>query len=145
MNDLIWFGYTSHVRALKDVTEECLKRTVKPIRDAAEGLEVISKEDPALILFNAPTPVGGLTLPENVYLRDWVSTDCHVIERIREIKPKTPVIVTHVSVFPGYSLGNALAKYRKAGATDLVDSGAKFEEFADFLRKYLPVPNTSQR
>lgn len=102
-----------------------MNRKIQPIENAVEGLEAIRNAEFPLILFNSPTPVGELPLPEGIYVGDWVSTDCHVIKRINEVRPKTPLIVTHLSYFPGYELNFAIKKYKDAGTTHLFDWSVK--------------------
>ncbi len=140
--DLCWFGYVSQLRPLRIAVEFDLAREVRTFRDAPEGLEDISNNEYALILFNAPTPVGKLELPEGVYLKDWLLTDCYVISCAREKRPKTPIIVTHINYFERYDPSAAIKMYLEAGATDSIDwtHSAKhrpFRPFIDLLRKHL--------
>ena len=137
--DLSWFGYVNQLHPLKVAIELDLDRGVRTFRDAVEGLEGISNSEYPLILFNAPTPVGELALPEGVYLRDWISTDCYTISRAREIRPNTPVIVTHSNFFERYDPSTAIKKYAEAGATDFIDwTASKTDKpFIDMLKKYL--------
>lgn len=138
--DLCWFGYINQLKALATEISLGLGREVTPFRMAIEGLEGINKVDYPLILFNAPTPVGNLELPERTNLADWVSTDCHILRQIRKIRPETPVIVNHVNVFPGYpDPAEAIKKYTDAGATATFNTGdlKGNKDFTDFLREYL--------
>ena len=136
--DLGWIGFVNQLLPLKTEIEMDLGRRVQTFGDALSGLNGIEAADYPLILFNEETPVGDLHLPDNVFLRDTVSTDCYAINCIRSIRSDTPIIVTHSSPWRR-NTQEVLEKYRAAGATDFYDwvHTRKEGSFVELLRRHL--------
>jgi len=112
---------------------------IQTFEDTLEGLDEIKDSKYPLILFDAPTVVGKLELPREIDSKDWILTDCYILECIRDIRPKTPIIVTHLS-FKEYTQPQAIERYSSAGATNFVNlsevspTGASLTEL---LKQYL--------
>lgn len=119
--DLCWVGHSGHHNSLSEAVRIYLDRQIIPARDAAEGLEAISQKNYSLILFSSPTPVGSLALPDGINPRDFASTDDYLIRQIRGLRPRTPLVVVHLSGFPYNQPDEALRNYKRAGATDAID------------------------
>jgi len=141
MKSACWFGFTPQLQPLKFALELDLGMRVQTVEDAVEGLDALSKNGHDIVLFNPPVPVGDLILPSGVDIGDWVSSDCYVVKKIREIKPETPIILVHVSSF-GRRVDpqEAINRYKRAGITESIN-WFKFrtaDQFTDFLKQYLP-------
>jgi len=142
--NIAWIGYINQLKPLAIEIKLSLNREIDELDSAQTGLEAATSKEYPIILVNDIVPAGGLELPDGMGLCDGHGIGAYVIARIRETKPNkdTPILVTHMGSFVGYTPESAAKMYEDAGATALFNyyhkcTFAALREFPRTVRRLM--------
>jgi len=137
--NLLWVGDPVIIRPLATNIERELTTVVEIEKYANSALERIEHIDFSIILVQDTISLGDTRHTENIDPKDWTAPGCYFISEARKKLKSTPIILTHIGSFPGYSINEALKRYRKSGITDNfnINNQNAYIELPDFLRDFL--------